>query len=157
MKEKIENPASEILDQGLKNYEQALRMGLNVQEEAGKWWSRLLSQAVSLQDLQKRIASLTNDAIPATQKSLESYLKVLEQSSAASVELIKKGMEAAQTANYADAQSKVVEFCENSLKSLRANTQAVVDINTKAVDSWFAFVKKASIEEVEPRAAKAQA
>jgi hypothetical protein len=51
----------------------------------------------------------------------------------------------------------VVEFCESSLKSLRANTQAVVDINTKAVDSWFAFVKKASCEEAEPRVAKATA
>jgi len=157
MKEKIENPASEMLDQGLKNYEQALRMGLNVQEEAGKWWSRLLSQAVSPQDLQKRLASLTNEAIPATQKAMENYRKVLEQASADSVELIKKGLEAAQTTDYGDAQSKVVEFCESSLKSLRANTQAVVDINTKAVDSWFAFVKKASCEEAEPRVAKATA
>src|SRR5271157_2915138 len=100
MKEKMENPASEMLAQGLKNYEQALRMGLNVQEEAGKWWTRLLSQSASPQDLQKRIASLTNEAIPATQKAMESYRKVLEQASADSVELIKNGLEAAHTTDY---------------------------------------------------------
>jgi len=155
MNDKFENPASEFLDQGLKNYEQALRMGLKVQEEAGKWWTRLLSQSVSPQDLQKRIASLTNEAIPATQKTMESYRKVLEQASADSVELIKKGLEAAQTADYAGGQSKVVEFCENSLKSLKANTQAVVDINTAAIESWFAFISKASAEVPQPKAAKA--
>jgi hypothetical protein len=154
MKDKVENPASDMLDQGLKNYEQALRMGLNVQEEAGKWWNRLLSQAVLPQDLQKRIAALTNEVIPATQKAMDNYLKIMEQNSAASIELVKKGMEAAQTTNYADTQSKVVEFCESSLKSLKASTQAVVDINAKAMDSWFAFVKKATAEVTEPKAAK---
>ena len=155
MKEKNENPASEILDQGLKNYEQALRTGLKVQEEAGKCWAKLLNQAASPQDLQKRITSLANDLIPANQKSMEGCLALLDQNSRSSVELIKKGMETAQATNYPDIQAKVVEFCESSLKSLKANTQAIVDINAKAIDSWMAFVKKASAEAAEPKAAKA--
>lgn len=153
--QKAENPASEILGQGLKNYEQALRTGLKVQAEAGQFWSKLLNQAASPQDLQKRITAMANDVIPATQKTMEGYLTILEQNSAASVELIKKGMEAAQTTSYPETQAKVVEFCESSLKSLKANTQAIVDINTKAIDSWLAFVKKATAEAPEPKAAKA--
>ena len=145
MTEKTKNPASELFDQGLKNYEQALRTGLKVQEEAGKCWTKLLNQAASPQDLQKQITSLANDVIPATQKSMEGCLELLEQNSRASVELVKKGMEAAQTTNYPDTQAKVVEFCESSLKSLKANAQAIVDINAKAIDSWMAFVKKATV------------
>ena len=81
MKENETNPASEMLDQGLKNYEQALHTGLKIQEAAGRCWTKLLNQAVSPQDLQKHINSLANDVIPATQKSLEGYLELLEQSS----------------------------------------------------------------------------
>lgn len=69
---------------------------------------------------QGTLAALTNEVIPATQKAMDNYLKIMEQNSAASIELVKKGMEAAQTTNYADTQSKVVEFCESSLKSLKA-------------------------------------
>ena len=155
MTEKTKNPATEMFDQGLKNYEQALRTGLKLQEDAGKYWTKLLNQAASPQDLQKQITSLANDVIPATQKSLENYLELLEQNSRASVDLLKKGMEAAQTTNVTDTQAKVVEFCESSLKSLKANAQAVVDINTKAIDSWISFVKKATVEVAEPKAEKA--
>ena len=137
--------SSGILDQGLKNYQQTLRTGFKVQEEAAQFWTRLLNQASSPQYLQKRITSLANDVMPATQKTMEDYWAILEQNSRASVELITKGMETAQTTNYRDGQAKVVEFCEISLKSLKVNTQAIVDLNARAVDSWMAFVKNATI------------
>lgn len=155
MTEKTKNPVSEMLDQGLKNYEQALRTGLKLQEEAGQCWTKLLGQAASHQDLQKQIALLASDVIPATQKLMESCLELLEQNSRASVDLLKRGMESARTANYADTQGKAAEFCESSLKSLKANAQAIVDINTKAIESWIAFVKKATTEVREPKAGKA--
>jgi len=155
MADKTKNPMSEALDLGLKNYEQALRAGLKLQEEAGQCWTKLVSQAVSPQDLQKEMISLANDVIPATQKSMEACLELLEQNSRASVDLLKKGIEAVQSANCADTPAKIVEFCENSLKSLRTNAQAIVDTNTKAIDSWIAFVKKATADVYEPKAEKA--
>lgn len=152
MQEQCKNPASEMLDQGLKNYEQALRTGLKLQEEAGKCWTKLLNQAASPQDLQKQMASMVNDMIPATQKSMEGYLGLIEQNTRASVDLVKKGLEAAQATNYAEAQHKVTNFCESTLNALKANSQAIFDINAKAVDSWVAFVKKATAENHEPKA-----
>jgi hypothetical protein len=93
--------------------------------------------------------------IPATQKTMEGYLDLLEQNSRASVDLLKKGMEAAQMTSLAEGQGKMVDFCESSLKSLKANAQAIVDINGKAIDSWISVVKKATGEVVELKAAKA--
>ena len=155
MTDKAKAPASELFDQALKNYEQALRTGLRVQEEAGRHWAKLLNQAASPQDLQKQVTSVANDVIAAAQKCMEGYLAVLEQNSRASVDLMKKGFEAAQTTTPAETQSKVVEFCESSLKALKANAQAVVDINSKAIDSWVGLVKKATAEAVELKAEKA--
>ena len=53
MTDKTKTPASEMFDQALKNYEQALRTGVKVQEEAGKCWTKLLNQAASPPDWQK--------------------------------------------------------------------------------------------------------
>jgi len=152
MAEKTKNPASEILDEGLKNYEQALRAGLKLQEEAGKYWIKVANQSVTPQDFQKQISSFTNEVIPAARKSMDDCIELIEQNSRTSVDLLKKGLAAAQQTSQADAQAKAIEFCESSLKALKANAQAVVDINTKAVDSWFAFVKRAAAASAEARA-----
>jgi len=155
MAEKAKNPMSEVFDQGLKNYEQALRTGLKLQEEASQCWTKMLAQAASPQDLQKHLAAIANDVIPATQKSMEACVELIEQNSRASVDLLKRGIEAAQTTNYTDTPVKVIEFCESSLRSLKSNAQAILDINAKAIDSWIAFAKKATAEVCEPRAEKA--
>jgi translation initiation factor 2 alpha subunit (eIF-2alpha) len=143
MSDQSKNPASEMLNQGIKNYEQALKTGLKLQEEAGKCWTKMLNQAASPQDMQNQIAALANEVIPATQKSMEGYLGLIEQNSRASVDLLKKSLEAAQTTNYADSQGKVTECWENSIEALTANAQAAFDLNARAIDGWIAFVKKA--------------
>jgi hypothetical protein len=98
------------------------------------------------------MASMVNDVIPATQKSMEGYLGLLEQNTRASVDLVKKGLEAAQTTSYADAQNKVTDFCESTLNALKSNSQAIFDINAKAIGSWVGFVKKAMADNHEPKA-----
>ncbi len=144
MTDKTNPPASELFDQALKNYESAMRTGLKIQEDAAKYWGKLLSQAASPQDFQKQVLSLANDVIPVTQKSMQSCLELMEQNSRTSVDLVKKGMEAAQTTTAGETQKKLVEFCEGSLKSLKGNAQAIIDINAKAMDSWIVLVKKAT-------------
>jgi len=41
---------SDIADKTLKNYEQLVRTGLKLQEEAGRCWTSLLTQTASVQD-----------------------------------------------------------------------------------------------------------
>jgi hypothetical protein len=155
MTDKSKAPASELFDQALKNYEQALRAGLKIQEDAGAYWTKLFNQAAVRPDFQKQITSLANDTIPPTQKYMEGCLELLEQNSRASVELMKKSMEAVQTPNLAESQGKLMDFCESSLKSVKANAQAVVDMNSKAIDSWMSVVRKATADVVESKAEKA--
>ena len=154
MNEKAKVPASDLFAQALKNYEQALRTGLKIQEEAGAYWTKLFNQAASRPELQKQLTAMASDVIPPTQEYLEGYLELLEHNSRASVELMKKGMDAMQTPNLADAQGKLFDFCEGSLKSLKANAQSVLDINTKAIDAWVGIARKAA-DVAELKAAKA--
>src|ERR1043166_3305666 len=125
MTDKTKPPVSEVFDQALKNYEQTLRTSLKLQEEAGRWWTNLLTQASSAQDWQKRVTAVTTDVIGPTQKRMEEYLGLIEQNNRANVELLKKAFEAAQTTGPSECQAKWVDFWQTSLNSVQANAQAV--------------------------------
>jgi hypothetical protein len=151
MTEKTTKPVTELFEQAMKNYEQALKTGLKLQEESSKWWSSLMSQASSPQDWQKRGKTIADNFIPETQKRTEEYLKVIEQSSRASVELLKSAVQAAQSTSVQEAQTKFLSFWEASLHALRDTAQAVTQANAKAVESWMEFLRKGS-EPVEVKA-----
>jgi hypothetical protein len=152
MTDKAKPPVSEVFDQAMKNYEQALRTGLKFQEDTGKCLVNLFNQGGSPQDAYKQF---TSEVIPAAQKRFSECVELLEQNSRTGFDVLKKGVEATQTASIAETQTKWVDVCEQSLKSLRTNAQAVADINAKAIDSWIEFVKKASAEVTESKSAKA--
>ena len=155
MSDKTKIPGAEVFDQALKNYEQTLRNGLKLQEEAGRWWSNLLNQATSVQDLQKRVTGLTNEIIAPTQKRIEEYLGLIEENNRTNVTLLKEALDLAQTTAPAEYQSKVLDFCEASVKAVQANAQAVTQIQGRMSDSWVSFIKKNAVEMPEPAVGKA--
>lgn len=83
-------PVTDLFEQAMKSYEQALRTGVKMQEESAKFFNNLVNQATSPQDWQKRMKAMTDDLIPQTQKSVDEGLKIIEQTSRTSVELLKK-------------------------------------------------------------------
>jgi hypothetical protein len=147
MTNNTKSPESDLFDQALESYQKALRTGLGLQEEAARSWTKLLNQAASPQDWQKQATAAANEAIPVTQKTMEAYLELLRQNSHSGVDLLRKGVDASQTTSLVEGQGKLLDLCESSLKTLKANAQAIVDINSKAVDSWFGMVKKATVSE----------
>ena len=155
MTDKAKVPGSEMFDQALKNYEQTLRSGLKLQEEAGQWWTNLLTQATSAKDWQKRVTAATQEVISPTQKRMEEYLALLEESNRTNVDLLKKALEAAQTSAPSDCQAKWVGFWEASLSAVQANAQAVAQSNTRMIESWISFLKKNAVEFSEPTVSKA--
>ena len=139
MTDKTKRPGSEMLNRALKNYEQTLRVGLKLQEEVGQWWT---SQAGSAQDFQQQIKSVTDDLMPSTQKRMEEYLALIEQTNRAAVDVFKKSIEAAQITSQSNCQSKITECWETSLSAVRSSAESLADINQKVFDSWISYVKK---------------
>ena len=155
MSDKATDYASDIFGQGLKNYEQAMLAGAKLQEEAGKNWIRMFNLAASPQDFQKQAAAFDNDIIVASRKSMDECMELLEQNTHTSVDLVKKGLEAAQTGTYAETHAKVADFCESTLKALKSNAKTIVEIQNKAMDSWLDFAKKATAPLSEMKGQKA--
>lgn len=135
-------PVTEMYEQAMKNYEQALKTGLKMQEESAKIWTGILNQGTSPQDWQKKTKAIADDIIPQTQKAVDDGLKVIEQNSRTSVELLKKAVAAGQATSVQDAQTKLLSFWETSLNAMRDSAVAVTQANNKALENWVAYVRK---------------
>ncbi len=156
MKDK-EKTAAEIADQIMKNYEQAVQTGLKIQEEAVKCCNRVFNQAALSQDWQKRwssFADTTNGILPEAQKRAEEVWELVEKNTRTGADLMKKAVEAAQTPGVADSQGKWLEFWTASMGALQTNTEAVAQIQSRAMDSWVGMVRQ-NVEQV--RSAKVAA
>jgi len=151
MIDKTKAPASEIFEQAVKNYEQALKTGLKLQEESGKMVTDLLNQATSVEDWQKKVTAMTKEVIPTAQKRMNECVGLIEQNSKTSLDLLKKAVDASLVPPGPDAQTRWVELWESSLGTLRDNAKALTDINTKVVDTWIEFVRK-NTEAAAPKA-----
>jgi hypothetical protein len=138
-------PLSEAADKAMKNYEQAVRTGLKLQEEAAHLWTNLLNQSASPQDWQKRFSGATavaNGILPAAQKRMEDVLDLMEQNTKASTELFKKAADACQSSSLPECQTKWLDLCTASVDLARSNFEALTQINSRAVDSWLSYVRK---------------
>lgn len=157
MSDKDKIPFTEMADQAMKNYEQALRAGLRLQEEATRFWSGLLNQSPPAPDWQKRFQSFAaagNGMFPANQKRMEEMLDLAEKNGRTGADLLKKAVSAAQAPAIAESQSKWMEVWTSSLSAARSNTEAMAQISCRAIDSWIDLLQKGT-EVVEIRVPKA--
>ncbi len=156
MKEQ-EKPVTEMADNAMKNYEQALRTGLKLQEEAVRCFNQMFNHTATPQDWQKRFTNftaVTSEVMPLTQKRMEEVLELMEKNSRTGAELVKKAVDAAQTPVPAESQAKWMEFWTFSMGAARSNAEAMTQISARAIDSWIDFVRR-NTEVTEIRAPRA--
>jgi hypothetical protein len=144
MSDKTKTPRSDLFDQAVKNYEQALKTGVRLQEECGKWWTNVLSQTTRPQDWQKNAASALHEAFPAAEKNMEETLRLMERNSRGSLDLLKQATEAAQSTSFADGQARLQKLWQTSLELLQHNAQAITQANIKLVETWTQLARKST-------------
>ena|ERR1041385_5525957 len=140
-------PLSEAADKAMKNYEQAVRTGLKLQEEAAHLWTNLISQGASPQEFQKRFTSATtvaNGVLPVAQKTMDDVLDLFEQNTKTGTDLLKKAADACQTSTLSEYQTKCLDLCTASVDFARSNVEALTQINSRAFDSWINYVRKSA-------------
>lgn len=153
----MHKPLTAMADQARTNYEHAVRTGQKFQEEAGQWWTRMLSQAMTANDWQKqftRLTAMSTGVMPLAQRRLEEAMRFMEINSRTGAELMKKAVDATQTSSIAESQAKWMDFWSSSMKAVQSNIEAVTDLSTHAIDSWIQFVQK-NTEVTEVRVPKA--
>jgi hypothetical protein len=142
MSDKTKIPGTELLEQAVQNYEQALKTGVRLQEECGKCLTNFFKQPTGPQDWPKAAVSAMDEVFPVAQKNIEETLGLIEQNSCASLDLLKKGAETFQASSIAEGQARVQDLWQTSLDLLQKNTQAMMQSSARLAESWTQFARK---------------
>lgn len=142
MKEYEKNPMMEMVEQGMKSYEQFFGTGLKFQEQASQYWSALCNP-VNATKAQKRVsvAAMVEEVVPLAQKRMEEVVDLMDKNAQASAELTRKAVEAVD-ANATERHIKWAEFWKTSLKAVRTNADDMMQMNVRAVDGWVDLIQK---------------
>jgi hypothetical protein len=142
MSDKAKTQGNELFEQAMKNYEQAVQAGLKLQQDSAKWWMDLFGQAGSVQDWQSKAGDIVSESVSITQKRMEENLKLVEESSRTSIDLLNKAIEAGKVDTLPAGQAKMQEVWEGSLQAIRNNATAVQQANTKWMESMMDLVPR---------------
>ena len=134
--QKAAESVNELFQEALKNYEKALKSGIELQEESVNLWKSLLTQLGSPEDFQAKLESMQAEVFPATRKRMEEFVELFNRSSNQTLELIEKSMGVYQAKSVTDAQRRLQDLMENSLATLRGNVQTALNTNARIITSW---------------------
>ena len=140
MATKTADRASGLFDQAVSTFGDAMKAGVKIQEEIGKWWSDALDQSGPAMEWQKRSRAIVQEAIPAAQKNAEEWLKLVEKNYHKSMALLKRAWET--DADPKEIRAKTQELWEASLELVRENAQSMAETNMKMMEVWAGLLKK---------------
>ena len=151
-----EKVLSNVADKAMRNYDQIIRTGLKIQEEASRCWTSLMTQTASTHDWQRpasAFATMANGVLPQAQRRMQEVLELAEKNTRSSMDLMRKTAEALQAPGIAERQAKWMDVWSATLGAARSNADAMMQISTRMMDTWLDFAQKTS--ETPMREAKA--
>jgi hypothetical protein len=111
---------NELFGQAIETFESAVRTGVKMQEEY----------------------TLINESIQMAQKNFDEAVRVMNQNTKTGLELMQRAFEARQASSTSDAQTRTREIWETALGALRNNTEAVVQANSRMLETWTELAKR---------------
>jgi vacuolar-type H+-ATPase catalytic subunit A/Vma1 len=129
-----------LFDQAIQTFGDALKAGVKVHEELGKFWTEAIDQSAPVNEWQKRARTVVHDAIPAAQRNAEEWIKLVEANYRRSMNLLKKAFDSEQDTS--DLRIKTQKLWEESLDLIRDNAQAMAQANVKMMEMWAGVTKK---------------
>lgn len=148
-----------LLEQAVFSFGDALRAGVKVQQEVGKWWADTLDQVQqpfpAATDYQRKARAVVTEVIPAAQKNAQEVLKVLDQNYQGSLSLLQKAFDADPAGAADDGPARTRELWQEALDLVRDNASAVAQSNLKLLELWATVLRKtAEFRSVEEKSAK---
>jgi hypothetical protein len=128
----------EIFHEAMRSYEQALKSGIQLQEESANLWKDLLTKLGSPEEFQAKLESMTADAFPKARKRMEHFVETFNRTSNQTIDLFEK----TQATSVTDAQRRVQDLIDSSLSALRVNVHSALNTNAKIIASWKELVDR---------------
>ena len=131
-----------LFQEAMRNYEKALKSGIQLQEESVNIWKNLLTKLGSPEEFQAKLESLNAGAFPAARKRMEEFLETFSRTSNQTIDLFEKSLGVYQATSVTDAQRRIQDLMESSLAALRVNVHTVLNTNATIMTSWKEMVDR---------------
>ena len=146
----------QILDSAVGAFGDALQAGVKAQEEMVKWCSGAVENVSPLADWQKRSRQFFEEGVPAAQKHVEEWIKLVEQNYRRSIDLLKKAVDTNHNGAADGLREKLRALWEESITVVKENTEAMAQANMKLMETWSQLLRK-NLEQCEAKASAAAA
>ncbi len=137
--------SQDVLKDAIKFYEEALKSGIQLQEESLSMWKDFLKQLGTPDELREKIEAMSGGMLPEGKAKLEELLKAFQDNSKQGMELFNKAMNVYQSTSLVEGQARFQDLMESSLTTMRGNVHTVLDTNSKFMDSWNDMVEKVTL------------
>src|SRR6516165_7365923 len=133
---------AQVFHDAMRNYEEALKSGIKLQEESVNLWKDLLSKLGSPEEFQAKLESMRADAFPQARKRMEEFVETFNRTSNQTIDLIRKTLGVYQATSVPEAQRRVQDLIESSLTALRTNVQSALNTDAKIITDWKELVDR---------------
>jgi len=137
-----DSDVTQVLDSALGAFGDALKAGVKAQEEMVKWWSGAAESANPLADWQKRSRRFFDEGVPAAQKQVEEWMKVVEQNYRRSVDLLKRAVDQDHNGALDGFRDKFRTLWEESITVVKENAEAMAQANVRLMEAWNELLRK---------------
>jgi len=131
-----ESGLGELYAQWARMFESSMKSAAMIQEESARWLAGVADGMSSPQAWQKRSREVMQQTMAVAQKNLEEASRLMVHNANAGMELLEKACNGRVAENGAEAQARTQAVMESALGTLRSNDQAVVQANSRLVESW---------------------
>lgn len=135
---------NDIFRQAMLSYEEALKSGIQLQEESVKLWKELLTKLGSPEEFHAKLESLNSETFPAASNRMGAFLETFCRTSDQTLALFQKSLAPFQAASINDARSRIQDLLESSLTALRVNVHTALNTNAKIMAGWQELVGRVS-------------
>ena len=142
-----------FFDQAADTYVNAFKSCVHLQEEMAGKCVDLVKGWGEGEDWTKNYQDLVGQAVPNMKKAADESMKLWEKNAAKCMELLGEGFAATQATTPSDAQVRLQKLWEQSLESMRENTENVVKRSSEAMQAYADFMKDKTDKMTEAAAA----
>jgi hypothetical protein len=133
---KATSASIKFFQEAVRSYEEALKAGMQLQEESVNLWTDLLSKLGSPQEFQAKPESMSEDAFPKARERMEEFVETFNRTSNQTIDLLDKMLSVYHATSVLDAQRRVQDLIESSLTALRVNIHSNLNMNAKIIADW---------------------
>jgi translation initiation factor 2 alpha subunit (eIF-2alpha) len=137
---------SAIFEEAIKIFEQVMQSGVKLQKDTTKCWNDMVNDAALPNEWQEKAKKAAADSINLSQTQLKETVKLMENQSKVGLELLQKALDASQTKDLKEAQTKTRELWESCFTTVQDSAKTLIQQNAKALESWQSLMSAAFIK-----------